>query len=373
MLMNNHLFSQSAGTRIGQFTGVIAVAMVALVLNVIAPVSWAGTFYEVTDFGSNPGNLRMFKYIPDNLPAVRPLVVALHGCTQSASTYDNETGWTQFADQWKFALLLPEQKKENNSSACFNWFEPGDIQRDRGEALSIRQMIGKMQADHQSDPKRIYVTGLSAGGGMTSVMLATYPEIFVGGGIIAGLPYRCASGLSEAFSCLNPGKDLSPSQWGDRVRAATDHTGPWPKVSIWHGDADFTVRPLNASELVEQWTNVHGIDQVPEVEDRVKGYPHKVFKDAEGQAQVEIYTIVGIGHGTPVDPGPGEEQCGSAGAFILDTNICSSLFIARFWGLDEEGGPAPPTNLRNRLLQQIKRLEEDLQELRPLVEQLPAQ
>jgi poly(hydroxyalkanoate) depolymerase family esterase len=262
----------------------------ALLLAATTTGAVAGTT-EVPSFGSNPGNLRMFKYVP-NLRATPALVVALHGCLQSASAYDDETGWTKFADKWGFALLLPEQKNANNSLACFTWFLPGDIERDKGEALSIKQMIDKMKTDHTIDPRRIYVTGLSAGGAMTAVMLATYPEIFAGGALIAGLPYKCATSQNEATnSCMQPGKNLSPSEWGNRVRRATNNAGPWPKVSIWQGDADTTVNPMNATELMEQWTDVHGIDQIPEVQDSVKGYPHKAYQDANGNALVETYSI----------------------------------------------------------------------------------
>ncbi|GAB3476634.1 CE1 family esterase [Azotobacter salinestris] len=112
---------------------------------------------EMTNFGTNPGQLRAFKHIPQELPPNSPLVVALHGCFQSASGYDDETGWVKYADMGKFALLLPQQELPNNPAKCFNWFELGDIQRDRGEALSIKHMIDKMVTDHNIDRKRIYI------------------------------------------------------------------------------------------------------------------------------------------------------------------------------------------------------------------------
>jgi hypothetical protein len=90
---------------------------------------------------------------------------------------------------------------------------------------------------------------------------------------------------------------------------------------------------------------VHDIDQVPDVSDAVAGYPHKVYKDAAGTPRVETYTITGMGHGTPVDPGTGETQCGTAGAYILDANICSSYYIGRFWGLDNLDGTAPTVEI----------------------------
>lgn len=322
--------------------------LLTLLFALIASPAFAQT--EVTGFGSNPGNLRMFKYVPSGLSTNAPLVVALHGCSQTAANYDAETGWQLFADRFRFALLLPQQQSANNASSCFNWFETADTSRDQGETLSIKQMVDRMIVDHGTAASRVYITGLSAGGGMTSTMLAAYPDVFAGGAIIAGLPHRCATSQSAAFSCMNPGSNLTPAQWGDKVRASSTWTGAWPIVSIWHGDGDYVVRPMNLTESMEQWTNVHGIDQTPEVSDTVGGFPHKVYKTASGQTRVETYTITGMGHGTPVDPGAGATQCGTAGAYILDVNLCSSYYIARFFGLDNLDGVAPtaaittPTN-----------------------------
>ncbi len=297
---------------------------------------------EVPAFGSNPGNLTMCKHVPNGLAESRPLVVALHGCTQQASDYDDETGWVKFADKHQFALLLPQQQPANNGNKCFNWFELGDIQRDHGEALSIRQMIDHMKEHASIDVGRIYVTGLSAGGGMTAMMLATYPELFAGGAIIAGIPYRCATNLSQALgecgvslSGLITGiKDLSPGAWGDLVRNASGHNGPFPRVSIWQGGADTTVNPKGQIELLDQWTSVHGIDQTPDEEDTFNGRTHQLYKDNAGETRVEAVMISGMGHGTPIDPGAGDDQCGSAAPFILNVGTCSSFHIVKFWGLD---------------------------------------
>ena len=105
----------------------------------------------------------------------------------------------------------------NNQNACFNWFQPEDTARDRGEALSIRQMIDAMIARHSVDRSRVYVVGLSAGGAMAAAMLAAYPERFAGGAIVAGVPYGCANTVTEALQCMNPGIDQAPSEWGRRV------------------------------------------------------------------------------------------------------------------------------------------------------------
>ncbi|WP_206050831.1 PHB depolymerase family esterase [Nocardioides speluncae] len=306
-----------------------------------APTARAATLEEVTGFGTNPGNLQMFRYVPDGLPADRALVVALHGCTQNAAAYDDETGWTELADRLGFALLLPQQRSANNANSCFNWFESGDISRGAGEALSIVQMMDRMRADSGVDPGRAFVTGLSAGGAMTSAMMAAYPERFRGGAVVAGIPARCATSLVQAFGCMHPGADKSPAQWGDLVRGASSHTGPWPTLSVWHGASDSTVAPMNRTELVEQWTNVHGTDATADTSDTVAGYPHRVYRDAGGHPVVESYEITGMAHGQPVDPGSGTTQCGRAAPYILDVNICAAHHIARFWGLDAGPDPGP--------------------------------
>lgn len=321
---------------------VLAVVMAAAAfLLAPAPQATAASLEEVTGFGSNPGNLQMFRYVPDGLPANRPLVVALHGCTQSAAAYDDETGWTQLADRLQFALLLPQQRSANNANSCFNWFENGDISRGSGEVLSIAQMMDRMHTDNGVDLDRAFVTGLSAGGAMTSAIMAAYPERFDGGAVVAGIPARCATSLVQAFSCMNPGMEKTPAQWGDLVRGASSYDGPWPTLSVWHGTSDSTVAPKNQTELIEQWTNLHGTDTTPDASETVSGYPHQVFKDAGGRAVVESYEITGMGHGQPIDPGSDPAQCGRAVAYILDVNICAAHHIARFWGLDAGLQPDP--------------------------------
>ncbi|HEY0447550.1 PHB depolymerase family esterase [Actinophytocola sp.] len=314
------------------FTAIaLAVSLLAGLLAGATPAS-AASIVEVTGFGTNPGNLKMFRYTPDGLPAGRPIVVALHGCTQTAAGYGTGAGWIQLANKWGFAVVLPEQQSANNSSKCFNWFERGDTTRGQGEAESIAQMVRRTITDTGANAARVHVTGLSAGGAMTAVMLATYPDMFAGGGVVAGIAYRCAASMMDAFSCMYPGKNQTPAQLGNAVRAASSHTGPWPTVSIWQGSADYTVAPMNATELAEQWTNVHGIPSTPTSTDTVAGYPHAVYASG-GRTLVETYTITGMGHGQPIDPGTADGQCGQAGAYLLDVNICAAWHLSGRWNL----------------------------------------
>jgi poly(hydroxyalkanoate) depolymerase family esterase len=309
---------------------------------------------DIDDFGSNPGALRARLYVPAGLGSGLPLVVVLHGCTQGASGYDHGSGWSALADQHGFAVLFPEQRRSNNPNLCFNWFLPQHTQRGRGEALSIKQMVRTVQARHGIDPARIYITGLSAGGAMTSVMLATYPELFAGGAVIAGLPYGAASSMPEAFSAMQGMAAIDGAALAAKVRSASPHKGRWPAVSIWHGSDDRTVAAANGEALVEQWRHVHGLDsQTPETR-KIGNVSRRSWRDGEGREVLEELVIPGMGHGTPVDPSV--HGGGQSGAYMLDVGIGSAHEISRFWGIidrastpvekgmDDQSRPAPLTS-----------------------------
>ncbi len=303
-----------------------------------APAPGAIRLRELTAFGQNPGNLRMFVYVPERLPSTAPLVVALHGCSQSADEYDYGAGWSTLADRLGFAVVYPEQQPANNPKNCFSWFLPGDIARGHGEALSIRQMVEHAIATFGVDRRRVFVTGLSAGGAMASVMLATYPEVFAGGAIIAGLPYGCARSVQQAFEAMFTEQSHSAHALGDRVRAASQHRGPWPKVTIWHGTADPIVKPSNSEDIIRQWTNVHSLSAAPSYEELIGSHTRRVWTDANGETRIEAFFISGMAHGVPLATTIGEERCGAAGPFFLDAGISSTHHITRFWRLAE--GPA---------------------------------
>jgi len=288
---------------------------------------------EVTRFGSNPGDLRMFAFVPANLQQPRALVVVLHGCGQTAAGYDHGAGWSTLAKHYGFALLLPEQQVSNNVNTCFNWFSPEDIARERGEAASIRQMIRRMVDTHGIDPRRVFITGLSAGGAMTTVMLATYPEVFAAGAVIAGLPFGVASNVREALTGMHGGRARSRRELGDFVRKASHHKGRWPRLSVWHGSADRTVSPANANEIVKQWLDVHHLPPEPMSEGPVDGYPRQVWWDGDGETLVESYTITDMAHGTPLGTADNDKHYGSEGAFLIEAGISSSYHIAKFFGL----------------------------------------
>jgi feruloyl esterase len=277
----------------------------------------------------------MFAYVPKHMPPDAPLVVALHGCTQTSEEYDQGTGWSSLADSLGFAVVYPQQQPSNNAKNCFSWFLPSDTARGHGEALSIREMVEHAIATFAADRRKIFVTGLSAGGAMASVMLATYPEVFAGGAIIAGLPYGCASNVHEAFEAMFTGQKHATQSLGDRVRAASRHRGPWPKISVWHGTGDPIVKPFNGEDIIRQWINVHGLSDSPSYQELIGNHTRRIWSDADGNALIEAFSISGMAHGVPLSASEGGESCGAADAFFLDAGISSTHHIARFWRLHE--------------------------------------
>jgi poly(hydroxyalkanoate) depolymerase family esterase len=373
---------------IGQVAGAAVVCALVAATAAAAPESPSPTLTEMARFDDrsdaasharrNPGLLSMFVYVPESVRtsrAPRPLVVALHGCAMTAEDYFLPTGWAQLAERWGFALLLPQQprpaglvdlvKGRNNLARCFQWW---DADRGHGEVRSIMSMIRIMLDDHPEslDPARIYVTGVSAGGAMAVNLLALHPACFAGGAPVAGIPFDCAEGSvgRAVLDCMTPtvalgdrprpsiddgGRGLDAAAWGDRVRRVCGDAGDcpaadrgWPSLSIWQGAQDRMVGPGNMRDLRRQWTSVHGIDEVADEQATVPAAPyvvdHRQYADPAGRVRVETWLVGEHGpatdHGVVIDPEEPSFPCGRPQDFIHDGNICSTLQIARFWGLD---------------------------------------
>ncbi len=292
------------------------------------PMSAAGGITEVTSFGENPAALQMFVHAPSSGRA-SAVIVALHGCTESASDYVS-AGWNDVADRTGAVVVYAQQTIQNDATRCFRWWLPAHTTRGQGEAASIAQMVAYAKQTYGAS--HAYVTGLSAGAAMTAVMLAAYPDIFEAGAIMSGLPYDCATSQLEAWSCMNPGKDQPAQAWGALVPdMARQHP---PRVAIWHGDTDYVVNSKNELELVRQWTAVNGVSETPTSTETVGPAKHARYGD-----RVESWLVSGMSHGVALAPSQG---CGKAGAYLLDVNLCSTEKAASFFGLDASSAPPPP-------------------------------
>ncbi len=314
----------------------------------VALAAAAGTAAAATpvpSFGDNPGALAMYEHVPAGLARGRPLVVVLHGCTQTASAME-VAGWNKLADEHGFAVIYPEQQTANNPVRCFNWAgeygDPANLVRGQGENRSIVSMIDAAIATHGSDPARVYLVGFSAGGAFVSVMLATWPERFAAAAIMAGIPYRCATTVNGAYGCQNPGTPKTPAEWGDLVRGAHAYTGPRARVQIWHGSADTIVNTMNGLELVEQWTDVHGADPVADATE-TSGKATRTQYRKGSEVVVEHYRIDGMGHAVVTGDEAGAACPSGAGAYFSAQGVCSTLRAAAFFGLlGPGGGPGGP-------------------------------
>jgi poly(3-hydroxybutyrate) depolymerase len=199
-------------------------------------------------------------------------------------------------------------------------------------------MVEAMVSPHGLDRRRIFVTGLSAGGAMAMAMLATYPEVFAGGAIIAGLPYGSATTIPEAFDRMRGHGGPAEQDLQRALRSASGHRGPWPRISIWHGAADHTVAPSNADAIAAQWRGVHRLEKLPTHSETAGRLARQVWCDVTGEAMMEINMVAGMAHGTPLGEG-----LGAPGPYMLDVGISSTRQIARFWGLAESSARNAPS------------------------------
>ncbi|MGW4790968.1 extracellular catalytic domain type 1 short-chain-length polyhydroxyalkanoate depolymerase [Nonomuraea sp. NPDC004297] len=300
----------------------IGVALAALITAVVtalsvfltaAPQASAAALTEVTNFGTNPGGLRMYLYVPDRLASQPGVLVAMHGCNGWAPGFHQGTEFASLADQYGFIVIYPQANKSaNGMSNCFDVWSNEALRHGGGsDPVSIVSMANYVLQRYNGDPQRVFATGFSSGAMETLNLLATYPDVFKAGAPFAGVPY----------GCLGPAGcgDKTPQQWGDLARNAyPGYTGPRPRVMAWHGTADSVLPYTMLQEEVDQWTDVHGLSQTPASTDSPQsGWTRRVF----GSGQVEAYTIAGAGHNLP--------HAGMA------------AYAIRFFGLD--GGSSTPT------------------------------
>ncbi|HEY0436960.1 MAG TPA: PHB depolymerase family esterase [Phenylobacterium sp.] len=282
----------------------------------------------------------MLAYAPAGAEGL-PLVVVLHGCGQRAERFARQAGWLTLADRHGFVVVAAEQSTANNPNRCFNWFEPHDTRRGEGEAASIAAMVAHAVRTYRVDAARVFITGLSAGGAMTGVMLAAYPDVFAAGAVVAGLPFGVAHDVASAMGAMQGRDGRRPAELGGLVRAAAPAHSPLPRITIWHGEADHTVRPQNASDVARQWVDAHGLPQEGGVSEAFSRWTRTTWREpGSDRPTVELNLVPGLAHGAPLSTS-GEAGLGSAGPYMLEAEVSSSMEIARFWGLvDSVAAPA---------------------------------
>ena len=293
---------------------------------------------QIRPFGTNPGNLKLMFYDPGNITEKAPLVVVLHGCTQMAKSCSEQSGWNKLAKLHQFYVLYPEQIIVNNPENCFNWYRAADQSKDKGEPASIMQMITYLKKNKNIDSTRIYIIGLSAGGAMSSIMMAVFPEVFDKGGVMAGGPYKSTESVINAGTSMLGMISKSPEDWGDLVRKQNpNYKGAYPELVVFHGGIDPVVSTNNSNQLIKQWTNIHNSDY--EEDEHYERFGNNediectIYKNNHNQEIVRYYRIRGIGHALPLDTGSCSTQGGKTGLFAINKGFHSTFWAAQFFGL----------------------------------------
>jgi len=218
-----------------------------------------------------------------------PLVVMLHGCTQSPDDFAAGTRMNFVADEQACLVVYPAQRSEANQAKCWNWFRRDDQQRDRGEPSLIAGITRQIMRDHAVDPRRVYVAGLSAGAAAAAVMGATYSDLYAAIGVHSGLACGAASDLPSAFIAMRQG--------GRSDGRVPDDRPPVPTI-VFHGDRDSTVHPNNGDQILQQFRRTTRT-QAKVHRGRATGghgYTRTVHTDASGRDIFEHWTIHGAGH-----------------------------------------------------------------------------
>ncbi|GGM79812.1 PHB depolymerase family esterase [Dactylosporangium sucinum] len=286
--------------------GSAALLVVAgLTLAALRP-AYAATLTEVTNFGTNPGGMRMHVYVPTSRPPNPAIVVAMHGCGGSGPGFYSGSEFAGLADRHGFIVIYPTATQQAGFGNCFDtWSEAAKRRGGGSDPVSIVSMVTYVQRQYGGDPDRVYATGSSSGGMMTNEMLALYPDVFKAGAAFMGVPFTCFANAADyppgSSRCTGGSMDRTPQQWGDAVRQAyPGYTGPRPRVQLWHGTGDTLVPYRLLQEEIEQWTDVFGISQTPTATDTPQaGWNRHRYADASGTVQVEAYSIQGAGHSLP--------------------------------------------------------------------------
>ena len=226
-------------------------------------------------------------YLPANQPeAPMPLVVMLHGCTQTPEDFAAGTGMNTLAEEFGCVIAWPAQPQGANAQKCWNWYRPEDQNRERGEPALLAGIVREVLRDHPTDPARVYIAGLSAGGAAAAIMGAAYPELFTAVGVHSGLPVGAAQDIPSAFAAMRSGGQGKGRKMG-------------VPVIVFHGLSDTTVHPDNGKAVAAQ-----ALQTWPELaQKRVSGiskggyrYQQTRISTAQGHSMVEHWEIEGAGH-----------------------------------------------------------------------------
>lgn len=255
-----------------------------------------GAHFVAGSFSGDAGSRGYKLYVPSTYRGeAAPLVVMLHGCTQSPDDFAAGTRMNALAEEHACLVVYPGQTQSANAQKCWNWFSPGDQQRDQGEPALIAGITRQIMCDHAIDPRRVYVAGLSAGGAAAAIMAQAYPDLYAAVGVHSGLACGAARDIPSAFAAMRQGA-AAPQQPG-RTGATEGNRRIVPTI-VFHADKDGTVHPRNGDQVIAQSGAAGGLrtevqrGQVP----GGHAYSRTIHADASGRPVLEQWLIHGGGH-----------------------------------------------------------------------------
>jgi poly(hydroxyalkanoate) depolymerase family esterase len=300
------------------------IAMATILLG-HAPRAQAGDW--VSGSASNSSGSRNFKlWVPSGYDKRKssPLVMMLHGCMQKPEDLATLSGMNEIADRNGFLVVYPEQTIEANPLRCWNWFDPKHQTRDSGEPALLAAVVKQVQASNRIDANRIFVIGISAGAAMAVVMGVTYPDLFDGIGLCAGLEFKAATSVETGLAAMKQGGPDPKQQGLIAFKAIAENLHGKSKrrlpVIVFQGDADPYVNPLNAEQLMTQWAKTNDYlddardngtvrDQpASKTEGTVPGghqYTKAIYNDRAGRLLMEKWMVKGLGHAWSGSPATG--------------------------------------------------------------------
>jgi poly(hydroxyalkanoate) depolymerase family esterase len=319
--------------------------LLAMTISMMAIPQLAHASEWVSGTASTSTGSRNYRlWVPSGLEKQNPvpLVMMLHGCMQKPEDLATISGMNEIADRNGFLAVYPEQTIEANPLRCWNWFDPKHQSRDSGEPALLAAVVKQVQTTNSVDANRIYVVGISAGAAMAVVMGVTYPDLFNGIGVCAGLEFKAGTNAETGLAAMKQGGP-DPRQQGivafnaiaENLRGKSKRRMP---LIVFQGDADPYVNPLNAEQLITQWAKTNDYLEDARDNDSVKNQPasktegsvpggheftKSVYNDRAGRLLLEKWMVKGLSHAWSGSP--------TAGPFADPKGPNASLEMWRFF------------------------------------------
>ena len=294
-------------------------------------------------------NYRLFVQSSYSAGRAMPLVVMLHGCTQTPDSFATSTGMDALGESAGFLVAYPEQPTSANAIRCFRWFEPAHQSRGSGEPSIVAGIVGQISGRYTVDSDRVFAAGFSAGAGLSAILGATYPDVFAAIVVGSGLEYKAASSATASSGAMSGGGP-NPVTQGDLAFRAMGSASRVVPTLVFHGSSDTTVAPVNGGQVISQWAQTNdraddgndnnSIDDTADATETAtapggRRYTHTTYLDSRGGPVMEKYLVEGMGHAW---------SGSSSGSFTDSRGPNQSAIVWAFFSAHPRRGTTPPVD-----------------------------